>query len=95
MQKLQNQLGKEHGNEKGGDPMFESKETPRILSESAGQKTNMLLDDANCTEDETGNQNIAQSTDSSQAPSGDWRSLECSCLPDESGGNSQWWELWP
>ncbi|KAG2680679.1 hypothetical protein I3843_11G110400 [Carya illinoinensis] len=95
LEKLKKQLGKEHGNEKGRDPMFESKETPRILSESAGQKTNMLLGDVNeCTVEETGIQNIAQPTDGSQASSGDWRSLECSCLPDESGGNSQWWELW-
>ncbi|KAF5477992.1 hypothetical protein F2P56_004589 [Juglans regia] len=99
LQKLKKQLGKGHGNEKGRDPMFESKETPRILSESADQKTNMLLGDVNCrhaecTVDETGIQNIAQPMDGSQASPGDRHSLECSCLPDESGGNSQWWELW-
>ncbi|KAF5460491.1 hypothetical protein F2P56_020355 [Juglans regia] len=110
LQKLKNLLGKQHGNEKGsssagesekGDPIFEAKDKPSmsILPEGDDQKTNMLpgagdtnCGNAQCSEEETGILKTAQPIidHGSQTSSDDW----CNCFPDDSSGNSQWWELW-
>lgn len=97
-QKLKSLLGKPHGSEKGNssegksvkrEPVFESKETAGVLSESDHHQTNMLMSDAECTAEEPGILNIVEATDGSPTSLGDW----CSSFLDEPSGNIQWWEL--